>query len=193
MAAPPEPRADDRPVDVHVLLEGESDAAAVATAAEVLGVDLGGVRLVAMGGITNLARHLAAAEEVGVQVRGLCDAAEVGLAVRALRHAGYEATPATVSQCGFWVCDRDLEDELVRAAGARVVLDVLAQTGLARAFATMTQQPAWRDQPFVDQVRRFAGAGSGRKLLLARALSGAVAAEDQAEPLVGLLGSLPAR
>ncbi len=191
MASPESP-----PGAVHVLVEGDSDVAAVEAAARVLGTDLRGVRLVSMGGVTNLPRFLAAAQQDEVEVRGLCDGAEAGYVARSLRHAGYDAagTPdSALPACGFWICERDLEDELVRAAGAPLVLDVLAATGLARSFETMTHQPAWRDRPFTDQVRRFAGAGSGRKALLARAIAGALAADRQPAPLVGLLDSLPAR
>lgn len=189
MATSPEPTSGH----LLVLLEGDSDVAAVRAAAGVLDVDLAGVRLVSMGGVTNLPRWLRQAGDDGVQVRGLCDGAEAGYAARALRQAGYDASEGSIAGCGFWVCERDLEDELVRAAGPRLVLQVLRTTGLARSFETLTHQPGWRHRPFDEQVRRFAGAGSGRKALLARALTEALSADRVPAPLVGLLGSLPGR
>jgi hypothetical protein len=178
---------------VHVLVEGASDAAAVRAAAAVAGRDLGAVELVAMGGATNARRVLAELVPAGAHVLGLCDRAEAAYVLRALRHVGYAVRDVdSLPGHGFWVCDRDLEEELIRAAGARRALEVLEHTRLASSFRTFTRQPAWADRPFADQLRRFAGAGSGRKERLAEALTSALRPDELPPPLAGLLSAFPA-
>lgn len=178
---------------VHVLVEGDSDAAAVRAAADVAGRDLSGVRLVPMGGATNARRVLRDLVPEGQAVLGLCDRNEAPYVVRALRHVGYDVRDVeSLPRHGFWVCDRDLEDELIRAAGARRSLQVLTETRLAASFATFTRQPAWVDRPFAEQLRRFAGAGSGRKALLAGALTASLGPDELPLPLRGLVSAFPA-
>ena len=62
---------------------------------------------------------------------------------------------------------------------------------LSASFATFTRQPAWADRPFADQLRRFAGAGSGRKELLAGALTAALTYDELPPPLAGLVSAFP--
>ncbi|MBF4161993.1 hypothetical protein [Nocardioides acrostichi] len=177
---------------MQVLLEGASDVAAVETAAEVAGVALDGVDLVSMGGVTNIGRHLRAADSEGIDLRGMCDAAESPFVVRALRAIGYRVDdPDHLPSAGFWVCDRDLEDELVRALGTARILQVLEAQLMLRSFQSLLVQPAWRDRPFADQVHRFVGAGSGRKVRLARAFTACLSPDELPAPLAGLLLSLP--
>ena len=175
-----------------VLVEGDSDAVAIHVAASVLDVDLAHVSVVSLGGVTNMRRALVEVVRDGGEVRGLCDAAEAPIVVRALRHVGYAVpAPDDLPAAGFWVCEQDLEDELIRAAGAPRVLRVLDETGLRRSFASMSGQPAWRERPFEEQVRRFIGAGSGRKAALARALTESLAGDELPAPIAELLRSLP--
>lgn len=86
-----------------------------------------------------------------------------------------------------FVCDRDLEDELIRALEPDVAAAVVRSVGLGAALDTFRAQTAWRDRAPVDQLRRFAGAGSGRKELLARAWAGALLSERVPLPLRSLL------
>jgi hypothetical protein len=177
---------------VHVLVEGTSDAAAVRAAAAVAGRNLDHVRLVPMGGATNARRVLVELVPTGAHVLGLCDLNEAPYVLRALRHVGYAVRDVdSLPGHGFWVCDRDLEEELIRAVGARRALEVLEATRLAASFATFTRQPAWSDRPFPDQLRRFAGAGSGRKELLAGAFTAALSPDELPLPLAGLLSGVP--
>ena len=69
------------------------------------------------------------------------------------------------------VCDRDLEDELIRALGPGRVQEVLADLGELERFRAFQRQPQWRGREVTEQLRRFAGTASGRKLLLARRLA----------------------
>jgi hypothetical protein len=164
---------------VVVLLEGASDAAVV----EVLWAALGrhdssttsattpGVELRDMRGITNVGRQL---DELAgrATVLGLCDAPEERFVLRGLRRQGYAvADRADLARLGFHVCDRDLEDELIRALGPDRVQAVLDELGDLERFRAFQRQPPWRGRDVGDQLHRFAGTASGRKLLLARRLA----------------------
>ena len=67
-----------------------------------------------------------------------------------------------MERLGFYVCDADLEDELIRALGAAAVERVLDTQGELAPFRTFQQQPAWRGRPTEQQLRRFLGTFSGR-------------------------------
>lgn len=176
-----------------VLVEGISDQIAVETLASLQGRDLTreGVVVVPIGGAHAVARFVARFGPMGrgMRVSGLCDAAEERHVSRALAQAG-TAQPATRSELereGFFVCDRDLEDELIRAVGPDALETVLAEQGDLGSFRTLQKQAAWRDAPFADQVRRFLGAGAGRKLRYARLLVRALDLDRQPRPLQGVL------
>jgi hypothetical protein len=178
-----------------VLLEGASDVAAVRAVADRLGLRLDDrdVRLVDMGGATNVRRHLldAAGALVSPRVLGMCDIKEAGFFVRALRDMQCDVTSADeLPQWGFHLCDRDLEDELLRGLGPDRVRGVLEDLGLTDRFATFTQQPAWAARGFHEQVHRFAGVASGRKELMAEALAAALDPVSLPPPLRGLLDAM---
>ncbi len=178
-----------------VLLEGPSDVAAVRAVAAAYGVTEGAhrYRLVDMGGVTNIRRHLEAfrAGSVPVRVIGMCDAGEAQFFARALRvrtdGLGNDAEPA---ERAFSVCDADLEDELIRALGAERVMGVLCSLGLEGRLATFRRQPAWRGRPLHDQLHRFAGVASGRKTLLAGALAEELAPSEVPAPLRRLVTAM---
>jgi hypothetical protein len=79
-----------------------------------------------------------------------------------------------MERLGFYVCDADLEDELIRSLGADAVERVIESQGELGRFRTFQKQPAWRGRPTEQQLRRFIGTYSGRKIrtgaLLVRAL-----------------------
>ena len=176
---------------VVVLLEGASDVAAL-RALLPRGAAYSAVELVDMRGVTNVRRHL---EDLpgatGVtRVLGMCDAGEQGFFVQALAGLGVDVRGETMSAFGFHVCHADLEDELIRALGPERAASELAGLGLTSRFAQFRQQPAWRDRPLDEQLRRFAGVASGRKALLAEALAAALPAEAVPAPLADLLAQL---
>lgn len=70
----------------------------------------------------------------------------------------------------FYVCEADLEDELIRALGADSVQQVVEEQGELRSFRTFQKQPAQRERTVEQQLRRFLGTHSGRKAQYARAL-----------------------
>jgi hypothetical protein len=177
--------------DVIVLVEGRSDAAAVAVLLAARGLDLDGrVEVVSMEGVTNAARELARVrhEHPESTVLGLYDAAEERFVVGALRRAGIVMDGrADLAAHGFFVCDGDLEDELIRAVGAAGVEDALDELGQLERFRTFQYQPEWRGRPLTDQLHRFAGSGSGRKAALAERLALRLDPTDLPPPLAALL------
>ena len=88
-----------------------------------------------------------------------------------------------MERLGFFVCVRDLEDELIRALGAAAVEDVVAAQGELRSFRTLQKQPAQRDWTTEAQLRRFLGTHSGRKARYAEALVQALDLERVPRPL----------
>lgn len=187
---------------VAVLVEGRSDAAVVRRLALAWGVDQG-LDVIDMGGVTNVRRWLAILRREAPQrsILGLCDAAERHIVLAALggplhHHTGLAAEPATdperLASHGFFVCDADLEDELIRAVGAEGVERALADLGDLQRFRRFQRQPSWRDRPLQDQLHRFAGSGSGRKLALADHLAAGLRADAVPVPLDRLMNRIAA-
>lgn len=179
-AAAPDP--EPGPV---VLVEGESDAVVVRAVLAARGATAD-VR--PMGGVTNLARFLAEAGGPSPDVLALVDAGEARFAAGALRRHGIRAeTAEELAWHGVHVCDRDLEDVLLRALGPDVVLDVVAGMGELGAFASLARMPQWRDRPVTEQLHRFAGSASGRKVRLAARLAERLDPAALPEPLHDLV------
>jgi hypothetical protein len=161
-----------------VLVEGESDRTAVLTLAARLGRDLTGVDVVSMGGITNLRRYLADVTD-DRRVTVLHDAGETAYVDRTLaRHDG-EVTR--------FVCDADLEDELIRALGVPRVLDVVEAAGDLDSWHILLNQPFHRGRPQQAVLRRFFGTTSGRKDKYAALLAAALDPDRVPAPLAGVL------
>ena len=176
-----------------ILVEGASDRIAVEAAARRLGWDLAGVAVVSAEGVGNIGGLAARYRGLGVPVAGLCDLAEVVWVCRALVKAkvGIALDRAGLAALGFHALDRDLEDELIRAVGLERVLDLLAEHGDLEAFRTLQRQRAWRDAALTDQLRRFLGAGAGRKIRYAGVFVEALAVERMPAPLLAVLAALP--
>ncbi|MFG1779732.1 TOPRIM nucleotidyl transferase/hydrolase domain-containing protein [Micromonospora sp. NPDC049051] len=163
-----------------VLVEGPSDRAALETLAARRGRDLDaeGVRVVAMGGATNIGHFLDQLGPAGrgLRLAGLYDEAEEGYFRRGLERCGFgvDLSRVDLAALGFHVCVADLEDELIRAVGVAEVQDVLAAEGEQRSFDLFQRQPAQRGRPVEAQLRRFLGTRSGRKSVYARLLVAAL-------------------
>ena len=179
-----------------VLVEGISDQIAVETAAGRLDRDLDaeGVVVVPIGGAQAAARYLRQFGPHGerMQVAGLYDADATGVFLQALRTAGVglPETTADLADLGFHVCVRDLEDELIRAAGIERVLDVLRQEAELRAFSTFQKQPEWRGRPVGQQLRRFIASKSRRSSRYARLLVEVVDIDRLPAPLDSVLSDV---
>ncbi|MFJ4811664.1 TOPRIM nucleotidyl transferase/hydrolase domain-containing protein [Streptomyces longwoodensis] len=172
------------PVRSVVLLEGLSDAAAVDALAARRGRDLAGegVCVLPMGGATNVGRfaRLLGPAGLGLRLTGLCDAGERRYYDRALEHAG---------QAGgaVFVCAADLEDELIRALGVPRVCALVRAQGEERSLQTFLHQPAQQGRPAPEQLRRFLGTKSGRKIHYGRVLVEALDPDRTPTPLDLLL------
>jgi hypothetical protein len=174
-----------------ILVEGLSDREAVEALAERLGRDLAveGVAVVPIGGAQAIGRALA--RFAGARVAGLCDAGEERDFCRALERAGLgeELDRAGMEALGFFVCEADLEQELIRALGGDAVLAVVDAQGDLGPFRTFQKQPEWRGRPLEDQLRRFMGSGGSRKVVYARLLVQALPPERVPRPLRGVLAA----
>ena len=177
-----------------VLVEGLSDRAAVEALATRRGRDLRaeGVFTVPMGGATNLGHFLDLLGPRGRDVRlaGLCDAAEAPGFRRTLQRAGLAGERASgdfLERIGFFVCVADLEDELIRSLGTARVERVIEDQGERGPLRTFSKQPAQRGRTREQQLRRFMGTRSGRKIQYARALAEALDPAHVPEPLARLL------
>lgn len=146
-----------------ILVEGESDRVAL----ETLGV---AAPIVVLGGAHAIARF-ARGDAVG-----LCDAREAPLFRRAL--------------ADVFVCDPDLEAELIRALGVERVEAVLAAQGDLASFRTLQKQPEWRGREPAEQLRRFFGSGARRKIRYACVLVEALGPEEVPAPLAGIIDSV---
>jgi hypothetical protein len=162
---------------VTVLVEGASDRRALEVLAGRVGVRLPTV--VDMRGITNLRTHL---DRGGGPFVLLHDARESPYVVRVLDRAGRDVTR--------FVCDADLEDELIRAVGVEAMLAVVDREGERTAYERMAQQPAQRDRTDHQRLHRWLGARSGHKLTYAGLLADAVPLDRVPQPLIGLLHAI---
>jgi len=176
-----------------VLVEGVSDKVALETLAARRGRNLvaEGVSVVPIGGAQAIGRHLSlyAPEGAGVRLAGLCDAGEEGDFRRALERAGYGSGlgRADLERLGFYVCEADLEDELVRCLGAPAVEEILAAHGRLGSFRTYQKQPAHRARTTEEQLRGFL---NNWKIRLAAPLVEALDLGRVPRPLDGVLAAL---
>ena len=179
-------------VSVLVLVEGVSDQVALETLAARRGRDLAaeGASIAAIGGAQAIGNVLRLIHAGGREMRlaGLCDAAEEAGFRRALERAGLGSglTRERMEAVGFYVCEEDLEDELIRALGADVVQEVLAHNGDLSSFRTFQKQPQWHGRPVESQLRRFFGSSAG-KIKYARPLVEALDLARVPRPLDGVL------
>ncbi|MFI9052203.1 TOPRIM nucleotidyl transferase/hydrolase domain-containing protein [Streptomyces sp. NPDC053427] len=175
------------PVRTAVLLEGLSDAAAIGALAASRERNLAaeGVCVLPMGGAMNVGRfaRVLGPTGLGLRLTGLCDEAERPYYARALERAD-------AAQQGFFVCDADLEDELIRALGVTQVEELVRAEGDLRALQTFLRQPAQQGRTSQQQLRRFLGTKKGRKIHYGRVLVEALAPDRVPAPLDGLLTSL---
>ncbi len=172
-----------------IFVEGVSDQGALEALARRRRRDLSaeGVSIVPMGGAQGIRRFLGVYGPGGLDVRlaGLCDAGEELHVGHALEVGGLVAdtSRSDMEQIGFYVCEPDLEAELIRALGVESVERVLASEGDLGAFRTLQRQPAWRGREDDEQLRRFIGSGARRKIRYARLLVDALDLDRVPRPL----------
>ena len=153
--------ADLETTKAVVLVEGISDQRALEALAERRGRDLaaGGVEIVPIGGAQAIGRSLERYGPRGANVRlaGLCDEGEKRHFARGLERAGLgsDLTRANMEALGFFVCVRDLEDELMRSVDAAAVEEIIEAEGELRRFSSFRKQLAKREQPPEEQLYGF--------------------------------------
>ena len=159
-----------------MLVEGTSDRIAVETLAQRHGRDLAaeGVAVEPIGGAQAIRRALE--RHAGARLVGLVDAGEA---------AGFRRVLEDV-----FVCEPDLEGELIRALGAEEVVRVVEAHGDLGPFRTLQKQPSWRGRPLEEQLRRFMGSGGRRKIRYASYLVDAVELDAVPRPLAGVLAAV---
>jgi hypothetical protein len=119
-----------------VLVEGESDRAALLVLAERLGAT---VEVIPVGGSKGVRR--AVEQHPEERLIGLVDSNERRDFERVLQQV--------------FVCERDLEDELIRAVGVAGVEAMLHERGRLGSFRKAQLQPAQRDWPIERQLWRY--------------------------------------
>lgn len=144
-----------------ILVEGASDRLAVEMLARRRGRDLDseGVVVIATAGVTNTERFLGVLGPGGhdIAIAGLCDEGEKAELGRALRDWGLLPVTEEIDRHGFFVCVRDLEDELVRALGANAMIRLIESRGHLRRFRSFQNQPAQRHKTIEQQLWRWLG------------------------------------
>lgn len=152
-----------------IFVEGESDRAALEVLSARLGIGLPAV--VAVGGASGARR--ARSDRSDDDVLGLVDVNE---------RRQFEQVVDRV-----FVCDPDLEGELVRALGIDAVEAVIAAQGELASFRRLQNQPAQRTRPVDAQLARFFGGRSGNKRRYARLLAEALPLDRVPLPLAELI------
>jgi hypothetical protein len=137
-----------------------------------------------MGGAGNIGQFLGRLVSQGIRVAGLCDAGEQDDFRLALERAGLGSS---LEQAGFYVCDTDLEDELIRCLGAARVERIVEAEGELGRFRTFQNQPAQRARSIEAQLHRFMGTRGGRKIQYAPVLVGALDLARVPRPLEQVL------
>jgi hypothetical protein len=176
-----------------ILVEGRSDQRAVEALAFRRGRDLGaeGVSVVPIGGAHAIGAALERYGPSGLDLTlaGLCDAGEEHAFRRGLERAGLGANldRASMEALGFFVCDTDLEHELVRALGVEPVLRIVDEQGELSAFRTFQKQPAKRELDLEEQLWRFMW---NRKIRYAPLLVAALDLGRVPRPLDGVLAAV---
>jgi hypothetical protein len=160
-----------------VFVEGASDRVALLKLAERRGRDLAaeGVDVVAIGGAHALRRSVESLGSHDLKLAGLCDAGESREFTRLLDDV--------------YVCDPDLEYELIRAVGPDSLLQLIEEQGELHSFHTLQKQPAQRTRTLEQQLKVFL---HNRKIRYASLLVDALDLASVPRPLDRLLEEIGA-
>jgi hypothetical protein len=185
--------------EMAVLVEGASDQFAVEALAARRGVDLENeeVTIFPMGGATSIGHFLDLLGPHGydVNLAGLCDLKEEGDFRRELDRVGLgpDLTRSGMASLGFFVCEADLEEELIRALGPEEVKRIIEERGELGSLNLLLRQPHHRARPIEEVMWRFMGSRSGRKAAYARLMVEALDPDQIPRPLAGLLDHIESR
>ena len=124
-------------------------------------------------------------ERPSARVVGLYDEPEEHVVRRAVAAAGL-GTPsgrADLERLGFHACVTDLEAEFIRAIGTDGVEQLIEREGELLSLRRFQAQPAQRGRPADQQLRRFMGTKSMRKIRYGHLLAAAVDLDAVPDPL----------
>jgi ABC-type cobalamin/Fe3+-siderophores transport system ATPase subunit len=144
-----------------ILVEGQSDKYALEAVAakKKRNLDADGVTIVAMRGAGGIGTFLSLLGPDGLKLKlaGLCDAGDETKWAKALGQHGMGAKldRAAMSAIGFEVCDADLEEVLIAAAGEKTCLAIIDAQGDKTDFQTFAQQPTQKSKSTVQQLHDF--------------------------------------
>ena len=178
-----------------VLVEGDSDAAAVRALADLVDSISACIafEVCSAAGVTNFSRVLAdfVRTHPGADFCGMYDVADERHVRRALANAAVPvAADESLETFGFFACVADLEDELIRALGAAAVERVLEAQDELNSFRRFQAMPQHRREPVHQQLRRFLGTRATRKIRSARRLVEALDPARLPRPLAQLAARL---
>lgn len=154
-----------------MFVEGPSDRLAILSLAKKnnLSLDSLGVSVIALNGAGILAWFLKLFGPAGFQlpVCGICDLDHASQWSKVLENSGLgkNLSRSDMEKIGFFVCDRDMEDELVRALGDAVVLQAIDENGDIKDWNLFCQQSNNKVLAQPAQIRAFLAAK--RKVLYA--------------------------
>jgi hypothetical protein len=180
-----------------VLVEGESDVAAVRALAGRIECDLGlhHIEVRSAAGVTNFSKVLVdfVRTHPSADFCGMYDVADEWHVRRALANAAIPVTDdESLESFGFFACVADLEDELIRALGPEAVERVLEVQDELHSFRRFQAMPQHRDTPVHQQLRRFLGTRATRKIRSAQSLVEALDLARLPHPLAQLAARLRA-
>lgn len=178
-------------IQTLVLVEGDSDAAAVRAVASLVGCDLSWhhIQIGSANGVTNFSRVLAdfVRAQPDAEFCGMYDVADEWHVRRALANAAVPvAAHESLEAFGFFACVADLEDELIRALGAEAVERVLEAQAELVSFRRFQAMPQHRHSPVPHQLHRFLGTRATRKIRCAQRLVEALDLARLPHPLAQL-------
>jgi hypothetical protein len=178
-----------------VLVEGESDAAAVRALATLVDCDLGlhGIHVRSADGVTNFSRLLSefVRTHPAATFCGMYDVADERHVRGALVCvAAPIAADESLEPFGFFACVTDLEDELIRALGVEVVERVVEAEGELASLRRFQAMPQHRHKSAHQQLHRFLGTRATRKIRSAQRLVEALKATQLPRPLRQLAAKL---
>lgn len=173
-----------------VFAEGESDAAALRVLAAKLAPQSrhNSINIESLGGASGYRLAIPDTHSQGRRFCGLYDLPELDDVAAGFARIGIDVDgAASLEDRGFFACRDNLEDELISALGIDGVEEVIRTAGEAGPLETLRSQPAWRDQPRSDVLRRFFSSQSGRKQRYAALMTDALDLDAVPRPLRAVL------
>lgn len=175
-----------------ILVEGLSDVASLRALAASRGLDEAQhvFQLVSIGGVTTIRHHLnhLATEQPSARPAGLCDGPEERFFARALRYGGHQVeSRQDMERLGFFVCERDLEEEVIRRSDPRPPRESWLTCGRSGGFARSSASRSGATDRSTSGSGDSRGWHRERKVLLAERLAEMLTRATTRRPLSALV------